>query len=268
LEFSNKYILGFAFALCVACASVVSFLAVQLKDIQEANRLLDRRLNVLRVAGVLEEGESLPKEEVNAFFENGQVRYLVVDRDTGEELEDPSTLPDVKDAENFDATKWAKEHAKVEGMTEPIPSEFKGTQIRHVPNYLQVISVRTDEVDCLVLPIQGYGLWSTLRGYLAVSPDLSEVVGITYYEHGETAGLGGEVDNPRWKGQFPGKVIYAEDGSPKLTVTKAGMVTDPSYQVDGMAGATITTNGVDLMLEFWLGESGYGPYLKAQRADA
>lgn len=268
MEFSNKYVLGFATLLCIGCAAVVSFLAVSLKDLQDANRLLDRRLNVLRVAGVIEEGESLPKEEVDAFFANGEVRYLVVDRSTGEVLEDPSTLPDVDDAENFDATKWAKNNSKVEGMTVPIPAEFKGTQIRHVPNYLQVIAVQTDEVDCLVLPIQGYGLWSTLRGYLAVRPDLTEVVGITYYEHGETAGLGGEVDNPRWKAQFPGKVIYADDGTPKLTVTKSGMVTDKSYQVDGMAGATITTNGVDLMLEFWLGEAGYGPYLKAQRGGA
>lgn len=268
MEFSNKYIVGFAAALCVVCASVVSFLAVQLKDIQEANRLLDRRTNVLRVAGVLGAGETLPAEQINAYFEDGRVRYLVVDRVSGEVVEDPSSLPDVENAEQFDATKWAKGHAKDEELTTAMPREFRETQIRPLPDYLQVISVTTDEANCLVLPIQGYGLWSTLRGFLAVKPDLSEVVGITYYEHGETPGLGGEVDNPSWKGQFPGKQIYAEDGTPKLEVTKAGMVQDSSYQVDGMAGATITTDGVDLMLDLWLGEYGYGPYLKAQRGGA
>jgi Na+-transporting NADH:ubiquinone oxidoreductase subunit C len=123
-------------------------------------------------------------------------------------------------------------------------------------------------VQCLVLPIQGYGLWSTLKGYLAVKSDLSEVVGITYYEHGETPGLGGEVDNPRWKAQFPGKPIFGPSGETVLTVVKNGQVTNSKVQVDGIAGSTITTKGVNLMLQFWLSEHGYGHYLARLRAAA
>lgn len=268
MEFSNKYIVGFALLLCLVCSAAVSTLAVELKDLQQANMLLDRRTNVLRVAGVFAAGETPPAEEINAYFLDGRVAYLVVDRTTGAIVADPTTIADVTSAETFDATKWAKSHASDEALTSPIDRQFKDTQLRYVPAYLQVIKVTTDEVDCLVLPIQGYGLWSILRGYLAVSRDLSEVIGITYYEHGETPGLGGEVDNPSWKAQFPGKEIYGPEGEPILEVKKFGTVTDPSYQVDGMAGSTITTGGVDLMLEFWLGESGYGPYLKAQRGDA
>ncbi|QDU85018.1 Na(+)-translocating NADH-quinone reductase subunit C [Planctomycetes bacterium Pla163] len=268
MDFSNKYVVGFAVVLCLVCAAAVSVLAVELKPQQEANMLLDRRTNVLRVAGVLETGETRTAEEINAFFEDGRIEYLVVERASGKVVDDPSTIEGIDSAESFDATKWAKDNAKNDQLTSPIDPAYKETQMRVVPAYLQVIKVTTDEVDCLVLPIQGYGLWSTLRGYLAVSRDLSHVIGITYYEHGETPGLGGEVDNPSWKAQFPGKEIYGDQGEPILEVKKSGMVTEPSHQVDGMAGATITTDGVDLMLEFWLGDGGYGPYLKAQRGDA
>jgi len=88
------------------------------------------------------------------------------------------------------------------------------------------------------------------------------VMGITYYEHGETPGLGGEVDNPAWKAQWVGKDAYDDEGQPRVTVVKAGTVTDAGYQVDGMSGATITSNGVSAMIELWLGEHGYGKFLR------
>jgi len=115
----------------------------------------------------------------------------------------------------------------------------------------------------IVLPVRGKGLWSTLWGFVAVDSTGSMINGITFYEHGETPGLGGEVDNVNWKELWKsGKQIYDEDGSVKVKVLKKGTPqTDVNSQVDGLAGATITTNGVSKLLQFWLGDLGFKKFL-------
>jgi len=119
----------------------------------------------------------------------------------------------------------------------------------------------------LVLPIRGRGLWSTLYGFISIEigngqgPESVTVMGITYYKHGETPGLGGEVENPLWKGKWPDKKVYDEDWNVALKVTKGTSQGSP-YQVDAISGATLTSNGVTNMLEFWLGEKGFGPYIR------
>ena len=115
-------------------------------------------------------------------------------------------------------------------------------------------------IEKLVLPIRGYGLWGTLYGYLSLDSDLNTVRGIEYYDHKETPGLGGEVDNPNWKSDWYGKRIYNENGSVALYVTKGASSTD--YEIDGISGATLTTNGVSNMIKYWLGDNGYGPIIK------
>ena len=118
----------------------------------------------------------------------------------------------------------------------------------------------TSNIEKIVLPIRGYGLWGTLYGYLSLGPDLNSVMGIEYYEHKETPGLGGEVDNPNWKSGWQGKKIYNSEGSVSLKVVKG--VSKDDYEIDGMSGATITSNGVTNMINFWLGDQGYGPIIK------
>ncbi len=250
MEFSNKYILGFAVLLCLVCSVAVSSLSVGLRDRQDVNRLLDQRLNVLSVAGIVEPGQKLPKEEVDRYFE--QIQELVIDRRTGELVADDK-LKDV------DPVKLAKDPDN----SEPTPDALRrGTQVQALPHLLKLYRVDVAGHEGWVMPIWGNGLWSTLYGYLALSPDTQTVMGITYYEHGETPGLGGEVDNPAWKAQWVGKDAYDDEGQPRVTVVKAGTVTDAGYQVDGMSGATITSNGVSAMIELWLGEHGYGKFLR------
>jgi Na+-transporting NADH:ubiquinone oxidoreductase subunit C len=93
-------------------------------------------------------------------------------------------------------------------------------------------------------------------------------MGITFYEHGETPGLGGEVDNPRWKALWKGRKAFDASGNPVIDVKKgvAGPADTDPYNVDGISGATITSRGVGALVRFWLGDDGFGPYLKAQRA--
>ena len=101
-----------------------------------------------------------------------------------------------------------------------------------------------------MLPITCKGLWSTLRGYLALDADANHVRGITFYDQKETPGLGGEVENPRWTAQWIGKTIL-QDGKLVGVTVKKGVVDDSipkekAHYVDGLAGATITSNGVTI----------------------
>ncbi|MOA31350.1 Na(+)-translocating NADH-quinone reductase subunit C [compost metagenome] len=112
--------------------------------------------------------------------------------------------------------------------------------------------------------MRGYGLWSTLYGFLALKGDLNTVVGLGFYQHGETPGLGGEVDNPKWKALWNGKSLFDEQGQLAIQIIKGSVDAqspNASHQVDGLAGATLTSKGVHNLLHFWLGENGFGPFL-------
>ena len=97
---------------------------------------------------------------------------------------------------------------------------------------------------------------------------MNTIDGLNFNSHGETPGLGGEVDNPNWKAQWKGKKIFNKEEQIAIKVVKgkANKNSDKFlYQVDGLSGATITSNGVSYLLEFWLGESGYGPYIQNRK---
>ena len=247
MDFSNKYVLGFALIICMLCSALVSSTAVALKERQDANKALDQARQVIRVAGLADAGAALPQEEVDRIFENIQGR--VIDRETGEYLDVPVA--------SVDPIKESKDPA----MSASTPSEFKAAQVARLSNRLQVFEVKTPGKECLVLPIHGKGLWSTMYGYLAVEPGGAKVKGITFYDHGETPGLGGEIDNKKWQAGWKDLSVYGDDGKVKLGVVKSGAQRDQAFQVDGLAGATITSKGVDATVKLWLGSAGYGPYL-------
>jgi Na+-transporting NADH:ubiquinone oxidoreductase subunit C len=120
----------------------------------------------------------------------------------------------------------------------------------------------------LVLPVEGKGLWSTLYGFLALDADLNTIRGLTFYQHGETPGLGGEVDNRTWKALWPGRKAYKDD-VPVIAVVRgrAGPPSEDPYKVDGLSGATITSRGVTHLVQFWLGENGFEPYIDRLRKE-
>jgi Na+-transporting NADH:ubiquinone oxidoreductase subunit C len=143
--------------------------------------------------------------------------------------------------------------------------------VQRIPNEALVYLLRSDgAVDAIILPVEGQGLWSTLYGYLALAPDTRTVRNIIFYQHGETPGLGGEVDNPRWKALWKGRLAFDEGWNPKIAVIKgrAGPPEEDPHRIDGLSGATLTSNGVTNLVQFWLGEHGFGPYLEATRRDA
>ncbi len=251
---SAKYAIAFAAGVCIVCSVFVSASAVVLRPRQEANKILDRQTKVLQVAGLLAVGESISADEVKQRFE-ANIRGRTVNLASGAYADDV-------DPATFDQRKATKDPAlsKV--------AEANMAKVLRVPEHAVVYHVLDgDKVKKVVLPIEGKGLWSTLYGFLALGPDGNTIEGITFYEHGETPGLGGEVDNPKWKAAWPGRKAYGPDGAPKVKVIKgvAGPPDEKPYEVDGLSGATITANGVSHLLAFWLGEQGFKPYLKTFR---
>ncbi|QDV08554.1 Na(+)-translocating NADH-quinone reductase subunit C [Planctomycetes bacterium Poly30] len=248
MDFSNKYVIGFAVGICVVCSALVSFFAVSLGARQDANKVLDQQRQVVTVAGLAAPGEALTQERVDEIFKDIQPR--VIDRKTGEYI-------DVS-VEDVDPIRMAKDPE----TSEETPEAFKGAQIARLPDQLEVFEVTKPGSESIVLPIHGKGLWSTMYGYLSIKRDLSGVVGITFYSHGETPGLGGEIDNKAWQASWIDRAIYDAEGDVELGVVKANAPRNPDYQVDGLSGATITTKGVDATIKLWLGPAGYGPYLQ------
>jgi len=250
------YTLLFSAALCVVCAIMVSASAVSLKDLQEANKALDRKINVLEAAGLIEADAKVSAAEVEGLF--GTFEAVFVDLATGKELEGGDT-------ETYDQQRAKKNPA----TSSEVPTNL--SRVSRIPNKAVVYKVLDDAgvVKTLILPIEGYGLWGTLYGFLALEADTSTVVGLTYYEHKETPGLGGEIENPRWKRLWPGRKVYDEDWQTALEVIKgnAGPATADPYRVDGLSGATITSRGVTNMIDFWMGDRAFGPYLESLRRE-
>ena len=256
MQHSVRETLIFAFALCVVCSVLVSSVSVGLRERQEENKLLDRQKNVLEVAGLVTEGERLSREEVQRRFrENLEAR--VVDLRTGAYAEDVDAL-------GFDQRMASADP----DASQPAPRN--PARVRRIPDRGLIFLIQPEgEVEGIILPVEGMGLWSTLYGYVALAADARTIRGITFYEHAETAGLGGEVDNPRWKALWPGRLAFGDDWTPKIAVKKgsAGPVEDDPYHVDGLAGSTLTSDGVTNLVHFWLGDHGFGPYLARYRAE-
>lgn len=237
-----------AFSLCIVCSVIVSTAAVVLKPAQEINKTLDRKRNILQAAGMLD--ETLGVEEQFA-----QVSTRVVDLRTGR-------FTDEVDAQRYDQRKAAKDTSGSEALS----SVDDIAKIARRANYALVYLVESEQgqIEKIILPIHGYGLWSTLYGFIALEADGNTVAGLGFYEHGETPGLGGEVDNPRWKAFWPGKQVY-RNGEAAIGLVKGSVnpaSADAPWQIDGLAGATLTARGVTNLVQFWLGENGFEMFLQ------
>ncbi|SDK89450.1 Na(+)-translocating NADH-quinone reductase subunit C [Aliiruegeria lutimaris] len=238
-----------ATALCLFCSMVVSAAAVSLRPIQEVNKLKDKQMNILQVAGLYEDGINI-REAFSAF------EPKVVDLTTG-------TFTDQFDAASFDDRAAVSDPDLSRALTED-PAGL-GRQSNYSVVYL--LNDAAGELDKVILPISGYGLWSTLYGFIALEEDGNSIFGLQFYDHAETPGLGAEVDNPRWKAMWSGKTLRDESGELKISVAKG--VPSPNmetHHIDALAGATLTSTGVDNLVRFWMGEEGFAPFLDNLKA--
>jgi Na+-transporting NADH:ubiquinone oxidoreductase subunit C len=238
---------------------LVASAAVGLRTRQEANKLQDQRKNVLIAAGLYDEQKNHP-DQINDIFHDKITRVLI-NLDTAEPV-----ASDEVDAASY-SQREASRNPQLSDPVEP-PDGLGGIKRRERYAFVYEVKNGSGEVKEVVLPVYGKGLWSTLYGFLAVANDGRTVRGITFYEHGETPGLGGEVDNPAWKAQWNGKQLMNDADDIKLDVIK-GVVGENTpnaqYKIDGLSGATITSNGVEQLIRYWVGPDGFGPFLEKLR---
>ena len=233
-----------ALILCLVCAVIVSVSAVALKPLQVANQELDRRSNILVAAGLITAKEAT-KERVAEEFEKIQIK--VIDLRTGEFSTEVS-------AADYDQLRAAKDPEQSFALEKTVLG------MQRLENF-GLIYLVGDEAnpDRIIIPVRGPGLWSTLYGFLALEGDGNTIAGMGFYDHGETPGLGGEVDNPNWKAQWAGKKAYKEaSDQPMLGLSKTP---DGVHEVATLSGATLTARGVTNLLQFWISDQAYGSFL-------
>ncbi len=249
-----------AILLCLVCSVVVSTMAVGLRETQQKQKEAFRQQNILTAAGLWNRDENM-KSEAAGIYERSITPVFI-------DLEQGRVTDRVQEGDKDLDPKAAARDSKMHTLVVDLGPDVRDiASLRKREHYSTIYEVRDgDQLQTLILPIRGYGLWSTLWGFIALDmthaadgPEAITVRGLSFYQHGETPGLGGEVENPLWTAKWPGKRVYDGDWDVMVEVSKTA-TTD--YQVDALSGATITSNGVTSMLQFWLGEYGFGPYLQ------
>jgi len=235
-------------AVCLVCSIVVAGAAVGLRPLQIENKKIDKQSNILAVTGL--------DKSVEAAFKSN-IKTKLVNLDTGEFAADD---------ENYDQRLAAKDPDNSIKLTAEQNIAKIGRRANLATVYL--VSDDNDQLQRIILPIHGAGLWSTMYAFVAIQTDGNTIEAITYYEQGETPGLGGEVENPRWRSLFVGKELFDAQGKPAIKITKGQAAAGSKHEIDGLSGATLTSVGVENSFTFWLGELGFGPFLSKVRQGA
>ena len=189
-----------------------------------------------------------------------ETQYKNVEQDTKKQILSAINVTDVKDAEAEFAKYEVKDMLmKADGTLAPYTDAFQVSYKGEIAEKrFHVFECKVDGATKYILPIYGAGLWGPIWGYVALNDDKDTVYGVYFSHAGETPGLGAEIATPKFQAQFAGKKV-TENGAIGLTVAKNGKVTKPEYEVDGISGGTITSQGVDAMLKDCLKE--YNPFL-------
>ena len=220
MQHSNAYTFRFAAMVTIVCSVLLAGAATLLKPRQDENKTLDKKKNILISVGIQPSvGDKFTRSEINETY-NKKIKEVVVDlKGNVVEGKKPSDLDPRKDTDLL-----------------PVYENVEG-----------------EEISAYVLPVSGKGLWSTINGYLALASDGETVKGITFYSHGETPGLGGEIEKKWFTDNFIGKKITDNDGNIVSVDVVKGKV-DPNsenaiHQVDGISGATLTARGVAVFIK-------------------
>ena len=225
-----------AVGLSLVCSIIVSSAAIVLKPIQAKNEEAFRQTIILDVAGLMQ-----PGGDVAELF--GAIESRMVDLETGDYSDEGDPELNVAIPGDLD----------IAGI---------GQRARFVPVYLVKDG---DNVEQIILPVYGKGLWSTMLGYLSLAPDGNTIKGLRFYAHAETPGLGDQIDKDPWRALWVGKQVYGSGDEPQIRVVRGPVpsgAANPQHLIDGMSGATLTGNGVSGLVQYWTGPHGFGPYLK------
>lgn len=250
---SNATTIVTALVLCLVCSVLVSAVAVGLKTKQQENSRLDLNKNILVAADKFD-----PATDTNSVvaerFADFEVR--LINLQTGKFATDAEAqAAGITDVASYDIAKAAR----TPSLSTPLQEDT--AKIGGKPNFSKAYLSKdaNGDLEMIVLPIHGAGLWGPIFGLLTLDKDLNTIKGVNFYQHKETPGLGSRITDEPWRATWVGKELYDENGKMKMAVTKAG--TAKEGQVDGISGATLTIRGVNNLLQFWMGENGYKPFL-------
>ena len=209
---------------------VLAFMAMSLKPSIDNNVMLDKKKSLLKSIGI--DATGLDEEGLDVKYRY-HIQELVINKNG-------NIVNDIKLSDLL----WIED--KGSGAT-----NYKNSNSGSINEYLPIY--KTNNPNGYIIPVSGKGLWSTLKGYFALSDDKNTTMGIVFYEHGETPGLGAEVDKPWFQNQFKidqGKKIFDEEGSlVSIYVNKKKFTEDKPHEVDGITGATVTADGVTKFLK-------------------
>ena len=236
----------FVLITCLVCSVIVAGAAVGLRPMQLENKALDKQTRILEASGLLE--SSMTKVEIVAAYKK-YVEAKLLDFTTGDFVEG--------NPETFDQRIYAL--SKANSIT---PSDDVA-KINRRSNRTIVYLVKDDagKTDTVILEVRGSGLWSMMYAFVGLETDLNTVKSVIYYDQGETPGLGGEVENPKWKKQWAGKQLFNSNGDIAIKIVKGGAKAGDIHGIDALSGATLTGKGVENTFKFWLGEEGFGPFI-------
>lgn len=240
----------------LVCSSLVSAAVVVLRPIQLNNQMLERSRNIMKLTGLVEEGAIPSDEEMLKLYQGMDVEILDIDQAGYNSELDPLTFDPRRAVNNPD-------------LSVAIPPELDlaslGRRSRFATIYLVL---REGELERVILPIHGTGMWSTIYGFIALESDLNTIAAATFYEQNETPGLGDQILRREWQAQWEGRRIYDEVGDPRFAVNHGKVQPGSStwlYEVDALTGATVTADAVTNIIRYWFGPHGYQDFLDALR---
>ena len=238
--------------LCIVCSVLVSFSAVYLKPLQEKNKKLDIKKNLL-IAAKLIDSLDVTEEQIDKAYQ--KIETKVIDIATGLYNENIDPM-------DFDQAQAANDP----GQSKLIDAALDVAGIKKRELFSKVYLVKNQgETEQIIFPVYGKGLWSTMYGFLALAPDFNTIKGITFYSHGETPGLGGEIENPNWKKLWVDKKIFDDNFNMHFDILKGQVpkgIKNIESKIDGISGATLTCNGVENAIYYWFGEDGFLKFIK------
>lgn len=226
-NFSNQYIFIFSIVMVVFVALFLSMAALQLKPYQDKNIEVEKKQNILASIHI----KSTPQDAVELYAKYVTSSFVVNNK--GEKLEGVEAFP-------------------IELKNE----QAKAPDQRSLPIFVGTLD---DGTTAYVTPLRGKGLWGPIWGYIAFQPDLNTVYGAVFDHQGETPGLGAEIKEEFFQKPFVGKQIF-EDSTKfvSIKVVKGGNTADNPHAVDAISGGTITSKGLEAMLDSCLIQ--YKPY--------
>jgi Na+-transporting NADH:ubiquinone oxidoreductase subunit C len=218
--------------------------------------MLDRSRNIMKLTGLVEKGRTPGDEEMLELYRGMEVRILDIDQ---------AVFNDDLDPLSFDPRRAVNDPELGVDIPADQDQASLGRRSRYMPIYMVL---RDGELNRLILPVHGTGMWSTIYGYIALESDLNTIAAATFYEQNETPGLGDQIMRPEWQAKWVGRHIYDEAGDLRFAVNHGKVEPGSStwlYEVDALTGATVTADAVTAMMHYWFGPNGYRDFLDELR---